>query len=138
MARALILVIVLVAPFVAHPQNITAPNEQEPPEEDQSFKPRVYDFNPLKAAKSVEIGDEYFKKGNYAAAKGRYQDATRYDPGSSQAFAKLCSADERLHDLAAARAACTKYLELEPAAKDAAAIKRRIEKWPVAPEAPKH
>jgi len=49
----------------------TEPQEQEPPEEDQSFKPRTYDFNPLKASKSVEAGDFYLKKGNLAAAKGR-------------------------------------------------------------------
>ena len=109
-----------------------APQEAEPPEEDQSFKPRTYDFNPLKATKSIEIGNEYFKKGSYVAAKGRYTDATLYDPGSAQAFAKLGEVEEKLHNLAAARTAYEKSLELDPKNKDAPDIKKRLEKLPPA------
>jgi Tfp pilus assembly protein PilF len=101
---------------------------QEPPEEDRSFKPKEYEFNPLKAAQNINVGDQYFKKGNYAAAKGRYRDATLYDPGSAEAFEKLGEAAEKLHDFAVARAAYTKYLELVPTAKDAAAVKKRLQK----------
>ena len=53
---------------------------QEPPEEDNSFKPRTYDFNPLKASQSITAGNFYFDKKNYNAAKNRYVDATLYDP----------------------------------------------------------
>jgi len=106
------------------------PQEQEPPEEDQSFKPRTYDFNPLKATQSIDIGNQYFKKGNLAAAKGRYKDATLYDPGSAEAFEKLGEVEEKLHDFATARDAYNKYLELAPTAKDAEAIKKRMEKFP--------
>ena len=106
------------------------PQEQEPPEEDQSFKPREYDFNPLKASKSIETGDYYFKKGSLAAARGRYTDATLFDPGAALAFEKLGEVDEKLRDFAGARVAYTKYLELSPAAKDADAIKKRMEKFP--------
>jgi Tfp pilus assembly protein PilF len=102
----------------------------EPPEEDQSFKPRTYDFNPLKAAQSINVGDQYFKKGNFAAAKARYKDATLYDPGSPEAFEKLGEVAEKLHDFATARDAYGKYLELTPTAKDAEAVKRRLEKLP--------
>lgn len=108
----------------------TEPQEQEPPEEDQSFKPRTYDFNPLKASKSVEAGDFYLKKGNLAAAKGRYKDATLYDPGSAEGFEKLGEVDEKLRDFAGARDAYAKYLELAPTAKDAEAVKKRMEKFP--------
>jgi tetratricopeptide (TPR) repeat protein len=106
------------------------PQEQEPPEEDQSFKPRTYDFNPLQATKSVEAGDFYFKKGNLAAAKGRYRDATLYDPGSALAFEKLGEVSEKLRDFAGARDAYSKYLELAPTAKDVEAVKKRMEKFP--------
>lgn len=106
------------------------PQEQEPPEEDQSFKPREYDFNPLKATQSITAGDYYFKKGNFAAAKGRYKDATLYDPGSADAFEKLGEVSEKLHDFAAARASYTKYLELATTAKDVEAVKKRMEKLP--------
>ena len=112
----------------ANPQ--AQPQETEPPEEDEAFKKRTYDFNPLKASKSIEIGNEYFKKGNYAAAKGRYTDATLYDPGSAQAFEKLGEVEEKLHDVAAARQAYAKYLELSPTGKDAETVKKRMEKLP--------
>src|SRR5260370_17173037 len=39
--------------------------EQEPPEEDESFKPREYGFNPLKAQHDISIGNHYFKNHNY-------------------------------------------------------------------------
>jgi hypothetical protein len=45
---------------------------QEPPEEDASLKPREYDFNPLKANDSIQTGDYYFRRRNFAAAKVRY------------------------------------------------------------------
>jgi len=70
------------------------------------------------------------KKGNLSAAKGRYKDATLYDPGSAEAFAKLGEVTEKLHDFATARDAYAKYLELAPTAKDAEAIKKRMEKFP--------
>jgi tetratricopeptide (TPR) repeat protein len=110
------------------------PQEQEPPEEDQSFKPKTYDFNPLKATDSIRVGDYYFKKGSFAAAKGRYKDATLYDPGSAEAFEKLGEASEKLHDYATARDSYAKYLEMSPTAKDAEAVKKRMEKLPDPPK----
>ena len=112
------------------PQPQAQPQEQEPPEEDQSFKPREYDFNPLKASSAILAGDFYFKKGNLAAAKGRYKDATLYDPGSALAFEKLGEVSEKLRDFATARDCYAKYLELAPTAKDADAVKKRMEKLP--------
>lgn len=105
----------------------------EPPEEDKDYKPRTYDFNPLKATKSITAGDFYFKKGNYAAAKGRYVDATLYDPGSAQAFEKLGEVEEKLHDLKAARVAYAKCIELDPNGKDIESVKKRLEKLAPAP-----
>src|SRR5579863_6305748 len=49
-----------------------APQEQEPPEEDQSLKPEVFDFNPLQAAKEIDIGNQYGKRGKLNAAANRY------------------------------------------------------------------
>ena len=111
----------------------TQPQYTEPPEEDNSYTPRTYDFNPVKAKSSITAGNYYFKKGKFAAAKGRYQDATLYDPGSAEAFAKLAEAEEKLHDFPAARAAYAKYFQIDPAAKDAESIKKRMEKWPPPP-----
>jgi len=114
-------------------QSQAQPQEVEPPEEDKDYKPRTYDFNPLKASKSITAGDFYFKKGNYAAAKGRYVDATLYDPGSAEAFEKLGDVEEKLHDVSAARVAYAKCIELDPKGKDVESVKKRLEKLPPGP-----
>jgi tetratricopeptide (TPR) repeat protein len=107
------------------------PAEQEPPEEDESLKPEEFALNPLKAQSSINAGDFYFKtRKNYHAAARRYLYATKWDPGSPEAFYKLGEAEEKLNDRAAARAAYEKYLELAPAAKNAASVQKKIEKWP--------
>jgi tetratricopeptide (TPR) repeat protein len=109
---------------------------QEPPEEDNSFKPKTYDFNPLKASQSITAGNFYFDKKNYSAAKNRYVDATLYDPGNGEAFEKLGEAQEKLHNFPASLTAYKKFIELEPASKEIAAIKKRMEKWPASARPP--
>jgi hypothetical protein len=112
------------------------PTEQEPPEEDESLKPEEFSLNPLEAQKNITAGDYYFKtKKNYHAAARRYIRATKWDPGSPEAFLKLGECQEKLNDHAAARAAYETYLQLAPAAKNAPAIAKKIEKWP-APKRP--
>jgi tetratricopeptide (TPR) repeat protein len=107
------------------------PAEQEPPEEDESLKLEEFALNPLEAQKNITAGDFYFKtKKNYHAAARRYVRATKWDPGSAEAFLKLGEAEEKLNDHAVAREAYEKYLELSPDAKNAAAIRKKIEKWP--------
>jgi len=107
------------------------PDEQEPPEEDESLKPKEYTLNPLEAERNVTAGNFYFKKGNFRAALKRYVEATKWDPTSGEAFLKLAEADERVKDYPNARDAYTKYLELVPDAKNAAEIRKKIAKWPV-------
>jgi tetratricopeptide (TPR) repeat protein len=109
-----------------------APQEQEPPEEDASLKPEEFSFNPLQAAKEMDVGNQHLKKGKYGAAVYRFHRATLYDPGSGEAFRKLGEAHEKLHDYSAAREAYAKYFELAKDAKDADAIKKRMAKWPAA------
>jgi tetratricopeptide (TPR) repeat protein len=106
------------------------PRPQDLPEEDESLKPKEYALNPLESAKNINVGNQYFKKGNYRAAANRYKEATLWDPGSAEAFLKLGEALERVRDFTPAREAYTKYLELAKDAKDAAAIKQRLAKWP--------
>jgi tetratricopeptide (TPR) repeat protein len=108
-------------------------DEQEPPEEDQSLKPEVFDFNPLQATKEIDVGNQYLKRGKFSAAAYRYERASKFDPGSVEAFLKLGDAKEKLHLYADARAAYTQYFELAKDAKDAKeveAIKKRMAKWP--------
>jgi len=107
-----------------------APDEQEPPEEDPSLKPREYALNPLESERNVTAGNFYFKKGNYRAAAKRYREATLWNPSAAEAFLKLGESDEKIHDFPAAREAYSKYVELMPDAKNATDIKKKIVKLP--------
>jgi len=100
-----------------------------PPEEDKSLATPVYGFNPLQAQKEINVGNQYFKKGSYRAAAGRYEEATKWNSGEPEAWLKLGEAQERLHDTKAAKAAYSKYLELSgDTSKSADEIRKKIEK----------
>jgi tetratricopeptide (TPR) repeat protein len=102
----------------------------EPPEEDESLAPRVYALNPVQAKKEISAGDSYYKKPNYRAAANRYLEATRWDPGSAEAFRKLGDAREKLQDYAAARDAYSKYIQLAEDPKEKDAAQKKMDKWP--------
>ena len=100
---------------------------EEPPEEDESSKPKEYTLNPLQAEKELRIGAYYAKKHAFKAAAARYQEATMWNPASSEAFLKLAETRERMGDWKAAKIAYQKYLELEPDSKSAPAIRKKLE-----------
>jgi tetratricopeptide (TPR) repeat protein len=102
------------------------PEEQEPPEEDVTMKPKEYTFNPLQAEKELKIGDYYFKKGSYRAAAGRFEEATKWNPGMADAYFKLGEAKDKMKDKKSARLAFQKYLELEPDGKEAPRAKKAL------------
>jgi len=112
------------------PQNppAAAGKEEIPPEEDKSLTTEEFSFNPLEAQKWVEIGDQYFKKGAFRAAEGRYKGATKWNEGYAQAWLRLGEVEEKLKDPKAAKEAYTKYLELASDSKNAAQIRKRVEK----------
>lgn len=112
------------------PDAPSAAAEQEPPEEDPDLQPTVYTFNPLEAGRNITAGNFYYKKGNYRAAMRRYETATKWDPMSGEALLKLAAADEKLRDYAGAREAYTKFLALEPDAKNAAEARKKLDKLP--------
>ncbi len=100
--------------------------EQEPPEEDASAKPKEYVFNPLQAQNEMRVGAYYFHKGSYKAAAIRFREATRWNPTLADAWFRLGETEEKLHDKKAARDAFAKYLELAPDGKEAGAAKKKI------------
>jgi len=102
--------------------------EAEPPEEDDSAKPKEYAFNPLQAQKEMEVGDEYLKKGAVGAAVARYTEATKWNPTLAEAYLKLGKAEEKFKDPKAAKEAYSKYLQLAPDAKPAAEVKKKLAK----------
>jgi tetratricopeptide (TPR) repeat protein len=108
----------------AHTQSQS--KEEEPPEEDDTAKPKEYAFNPLQAAKEIEVGDFYLKKGSYGSAIKRYTEATRWNPTLAEAYLKLGDAEAKFKDQKAAKEAYSKYLELAPDAKNAAAVKKKL------------
>jgi tetratricopeptide (TPR) repeat protein len=115
-------------PQAEHPQPATSGKEEVPPEEDTSLVTTKYSFNPLQSKKDVLVGKEYAKKGNHRAAAGRYLEAPKWDDSNSEAWLLLGEADEKLKDKNAARDAYKKYLETAADAKNAADIRKKLEK----------
>jgi tetratricopeptide (TPR) repeat protein len=115
-----------------------APTPPEPPEEDESLAPKSYALNPVQAKKEIVAGDYYFKKPNYSAAERRYLEATRWDPGSEEAFRKLGEAREKLREYGPAREAYLKYIELTEDPKEKEAVQKKIAKWPDSKAAKSH
>ena len=100
-----------------------------PPDEDASTAPKEKPaFNPVKSKKDVEIGTEYFKKGNFNAAAGRYEEATQYNDANADAWLHLAEAQEKRNFTREARAAYERYLQLNPRARNAEDIRKRLEK----------
>jgi tetratricopeptide (TPR) repeat protein len=109
-------------PAPQQPQTV----EQEPPEEDANLKPKEYAFNPLQANKELQVGIEYFRKHSYKAAAGRFREATNWNPNLAEAWLRLGEAEEKRRNRKDAKDAYAKYLELQPEAKDAAEIRKKI------------
>ena len=84
----------------------------------------------MQAKKEIIAGDYYFKKANHTAAAKRYLEATRWDPGSAEAFRKLGDTREKLRDYAAARDAYGKYMEIAKDPKETEALQKKMAKWP--------
>jgi len=101
---------------------------QAPPEEDKSLTVENYSFNPLQSQKDLKVGNEYYKAGNYHAAEWRFRDATRWNDANTEAWLRLAEAAEKSKDPASAKEAYAKYLKLQPDAKDAADIRKKLAK----------
>ncbi len=106
----------------------TSGKQAVPPEEDKSFLKEEHTFNPLQSEKSVQVGDFYYKQGKHLKAVYRYQDATLWNENNGEAWLKLGRAEEKIKDFAAAKEAYTKYLAIDPDAKDAAEIRKKVAK----------
>ena len=110
-------------------------DENNPPEEDENLKPKVYPFDPLEAERNIKVGNFYMHKGNpsgYRAAVGRYEDATKYNPSSAEAFFKLGEAEEKLKNSDAAKIAFRRVVQLAPDSKLAQEAKKKLASRPLA------
>ena len=106
----------------------TSGKQEVPPEEDTSLAVKEYAFNPLQAENELKIGNFYFKTGKYRSAAMRFQEATKWNQGYSDAWLRLGETEEKLKDPKAAKEAYTKYLELASDAKNASEIRKKLQK----------
>jgi Tfp pilus assembly protein PilF len=110
------------------PPKPSAPQQEQqaPPEEDANLRVKEYAFNPLQANKDLQVGNEYFKKHSYKAAAGRFREATKWNPNLAEAWLRLAEAEEKRKNSKDAKEAYTQYLVVQPDAKDAAEIRKKI------------
>ena len=85
-------------------------------------------YNPMKAMKSVEVGDWYFKQENYKAAISRYREALEYKPHDSEATFKLAEVLNKTGDVPGATENYEEYLKLMPTGPYAKKAKQALEK----------
>ena len=109
-------------------KDTTITKEEVPKEEDENLSAREYSFNPLQAEKEVRVGEYYFKKGSFRAAALRFREATKWNQGYGEAWLRLGETAEKQKDTKTAKEAYAKYLEVAPDAKDAAEIRKKLEK----------
>jgi tetratricopeptide (TPR) repeat protein len=110
------------------PKDLPPEESQLPPEEDKAKVQQQYSFNPLQSKKEVTVGEFYLKKGDFKAAAGRFREATKWNDGNADAWLKLGDAEDKMKDSKAAREAWEKYLQLAPDAKNAAEVRRKLQK----------
>lgn len=105
-----------------------APDESEPPEEDESLIPEKVPLNPMEAERSIRVGTFYMHKGKYRAALQRFELASKYNPSSPDAFFKIGEAEEKLKDADAAKLAFERVVHLAPNTKLAEEAQKKIKK----------
>ena len=115
-----------------HPGSKEAVADLDVPENiDVSGVQEFHPWNPMKALKDIEVGDFYFKRKNYKAARDRYQEALYYKDGDAVASFRLAVCEEKLGEKAEARKYYEQYLKILPEgpfAKDAHASLDRMAK----------
>ncbi len=99
----------------AHPQSSAAVAEAEATTSSgSSGVTEFHTWDPHKAAKSLEVGDFYFKRKNYRAAEDRYREALRYKDNDAVATIRLAICLEKLGVLDDARLEYESYLKILP------------------------
>ena len=84
-------------------------------------------FDPLRAAKAVEVGEFYMRRKNYDAAISRFEEAVYFKQNYALTYLRLGQAYEKALRPVDALRAYRKYLEILPTGKDASWIKKRID-----------
>jgi tetratricopeptide (TPR) repeat protein len=111
----------------AHPQSSAAVAEAEAGGSGGGIT-EFHTWDPHKAAKSVEVGDFYFKRKNYRAAEDRYREALRYKDNDAVATIRLAVCLEKLAVWDDARAEYESYLRILPHGPQAAEAEKAIDR----------
>jgi tetratricopeptide (TPR) repeat protein len=113
----------------AHPQSSAAVADAEADMSGgKSGITEFHTWDPHKAAKSIEVGDFYFKRQNYRAAEGRYRDALAYKENDAVATIRLAVCLEKLGVLDDARLEYESYLKILPHGPEAAQAQKAIDR----------
>ena len=121
----------------AHPQSSAAVADAEAAGLDTSGVGEFHTWDPHKAAKSVEVGDFYFKRKNYRAAQERYREALRYKDNDAIATIRLAICLEKLGVLDDARAEYESYLKILPHGPQAPEAQKAIDRLKAETTTPK-
>ena len=97
-----------------HPQSSEAVADAEAVATSGTSVGEFHPWDPHKAAKSVEVGDFYFKRKNYRAAEDRYREALYYKDNDAIATFRLAVCLEKLERPDDARAEYESYLRILP------------------------
>lgn len=85
-------------------------------------------WDPHRASKDIEVGDFYFKRGNYKAAEDRYREALTYKKDDAVATFRLAESLEKLGALDDARAEYESYLKILPHGSEVQRAQKAIER----------
>lgn len=121
----------------AHPQSSAAVADAEAEALSGSGVSEFRTWDPHKAAKSVEVGDYYFKRKNYRAAEDRYREALRYKDNDALATIRLAVCLEKLGILDDARAEYESYLKILPHGAQASEAQKAIDRLKAETTGPK-
>jgi tetratricopeptide (TPR) repeat protein len=120
-----------------HPQSSTAVADAEAQTLTGNGVSEFHTWDPHRAAKSVEVGDFYFKRGNYRAAQDRYREALRYKDNDAVATIRLAICLEKLGILDDARAEYESYLKILPHGPQSSEAQKAISRLKVETAGPK-
>lgn len=109
--------------------DVSAPaGDEKYPGAEESELGEFHPFDPHKAAKCIEVGDYYFKEGNYRGAISRYQEALDWKPRDADATYKLGESQEKNGDYKAALSNYQDYIKILPKGPYAAKAQQGIDR----------
>lgn len=111
-----------------HPQSSNAVAEAEAGITGGSGITEFHAWDPHKAAKSIEVGDFYYKRKNYKAAEERYREALSYKADDAVATLRLAVCLEKLGVFDDARKEYESYLKILPHGPESGQAQRAIDR----------